>query len=75
MRTWGSAPLHPRLYAIAALRGLNTLLFDSVEIVEQAVSQALVTAGVDRNTATVGIIDFITAPKWIKLAQQVNPIR
>jgi hypothetical protein len=22
-RAWGSAPLHPRLYAIAALRGLN----------------------------------------------------
>jgi hypothetical protein len=22
--SWGSAPLHPRLYAIAALRGLST---------------------------------------------------
>jgi hypothetical protein len=24
--SWGSAPLHPRLYAVAALRGLITLL-------------------------------------------------
>jgi hypothetical protein len=24
-RSWGFAPLHPRLYAIAALRGLKTL--------------------------------------------------
>jgi len=23
-RSWGSAPLHPRLYAIATLRGLST---------------------------------------------------
>lgn len=45
------------------------------EVIEQAVSQALVTAGVDRNTATEGIVDFITAPKWVKLAQQFNPVR
>src|SRR6266446_10506480 len=26
-KSWGSAPLHPRLYAIAALRGLNPKRF------------------------------------------------
>jgi len=31
-RSWGSAPLHPRLYALAALRGLNA---NSLEIVDQ----------------------------------------
>ena len=29
-RSWGSAPLHPRLYAIAALRGLSTKPFTNL---------------------------------------------
>ena len=29
--TWGSAPLHPRLYAIAALRGLKKSAGDEID--------------------------------------------
>ena len=45
-----------------------------IEVIEQAVSQAGVAAGVDRKTAAEGIVDFIAAPQRIKLPQQTNAV-